>query len=295
MNPKLTRQEQTHAIYQSYLYFYTAISYEALGRAAHTYSSKKVTFLQTALDAFSTCGSGLSSLSLPSGLASDDSDSTAAEDESGEVSPAELSFCDSDTPGCSPIDGPESESGPVGEITQIIDDSMAWDIEDDPFVSHEEGRGRFQLAESPSFKELLLPREGSRTLLLPSPLKIQKSIGESDMVVLDLSLDSQFLRTHINSSISAIRSLIDEITQLQRAHRASKTFSRSASYWSFETSPTPRPGGVLETKPQRIARLRNEGWTTVGLRNHRRGWKGAASYQAYCNKVLDELYLDKAS
>lgn len=267
-------------------------------------------FLQTALDAFSTCGAGLSSLTLPSALASDDSDSATGDDE--EVfSPAELSFYDSNTPGCSPIDGPESVGGPVGgsnggsqagDITRIIDDSMAWDIEDDPHVSHD-GQARFQLTESPSFK---LPREGSRTLLLPSPLKVRKSAGESDMAVLDLSLDCQVLRTHISSSISTIRSLIDEVTQLQRAHRTSKTFSRSASYWSFsdpdkaDTPPvsgtgTSRPGLTLESKQQRIARLRAEGWTTVGLRNPRRGWKGAASYQAYCDKVLDDLYLENGS
>lgn len=260
-----------------------------------------MSFLQTALDAFSTCGTGLSSLTLPSALASDDSDSTAGDDP-GELSPAELSFCDTDTPGCSPIEGPASVDGRMGDITRIVDDSMAWDAEHDPFIS-QEGRGHFQLAESPSFK---LPREDSRKLLLPSPLKIRKSTGESDMAVLDLSLDSQFLRTHITSSISTIRTLIDEVTELQRARRASKTFSRSASYWSFSpaqdeanstsgSSPNPRPGPALESKQQRIARLRMEGWTTVGLRNHRRGWKGAASYQAYCNKVLDELYLGKAS
>lgn len=247
-------------------------------------------------------------MTLPSGLASDDSDSTAGDD-SGLLSPAELSFCDSNTPGCSPLDGPESVGGPVGgqvgDITQIIDDSMRWDIEDDPHGSQDGRAGRFQLAESPSFK---LPREGSRTLLLPSPLTVDKTAGESDTAVLDLSLDCQFLRTHISSSISAIRSLIDEVAQLQRAHRTSKTFSRSASYWSFspaqdqdttdppsDTNGSSRPGLTLESKQQRIARLRSEGWTTVGLRNHRRGWKGAASYQAYCDKILDELYLENAS
>ena len=47
-----------------------------------------------------------------------------------------------------------------------------------------------------------------------------------------------------------------------------------------------------ESKEERIARLRAEGWKTVGVKSRARGWKGAEYYQAYCNTVLDGLYLD---
>jgi hypothetical protein len=110
------------------------------------------------------------------------------------------------------------------------------------------------------------------------------------------------LRVQINSSIADIHALMDEIRGLQSARQASKSFRRSASFWSF--SPVKEGAGgqeklgssgrviVKETKEQRIARLRAEGWKTVGLRSPVRGWKGAAYYQAYCNSVLDELYLE---
>lgn len=119
----------------------------------------------------------------------------------------------------------------------------------------------------------------------------------------------QYMRSQITSSISAIYSIIEDVTEIQRSRKASK-FQRSASFWSF--SPV-KPGGscdaqgqrqerrvlrsgfgfaVVETKEQRITRLRSEGWKTVGIRSERRGWKGVEYYQAYCGSVLDELYLD---
>lgn len=48
----------------------------------------------------------------------------------------------------------------------------------------------------------------------------------------------------------------------------------------------------IENKEQRIARLRADGWKTVGLKSGRRGWKGVEYYRAYCESVLNELYLD---
>jgi hypothetical protein len=50
---------------------------------------------------------------------------------------------------------------------------------------------------------------------------------------------------------------------------------------------------VKETKAQRIARLRSEGWKTVGLRSPRSTWKGSRYYQEFCAMVMNEMYLDR--
>ncbi|KAL2840680.1 hypothetical protein BJY01DRAFT_249900 [Aspergillus pseudoustus] len=47
-----------------------------------------------------------------------------------------------------------------------------------------------------------------------------------------------------------------------------------------------------ESLQERIARLRDDGWETVGLKNSTRGWKGVDYYRGFCGAVLDELYLD---
>ena len=120
-----------------------------------------------------------------------------------------------------------------------------------------------------------------------------------------------FLRSQLTTNIASTQTLIDEITQLQRIRKASKTLRRAASFWSF--SPVSKPGADMvpdgpesgsglgtsmmvqqqqESKEERIARLRAEGWKTVGIKSRARGWKGAEYYKPYCNMVLDELYLD---
>lgn len=117
----------------------------------------------------------------------------------------------------------------------------------------------------------------------------------------------EFLRSQIASSISSVQSQVENITDLQRARRA-RNMRRSASFWSFSPVKPDEESDHMhdqeqmvdqfgnlcwkESKEQRIARLRAEGWMTVGLRSPRCEWKGAEYYQAYCNAVLDELYLD---
>lgn len=139
-----------------------------------------------------------------------------------------------------------------------------------------------------------------------------------------------FLRTQLTTNITTIHTLITSVTALQRARKASRTrnLRRVASFWSFSPvqpdedtsdngclgrnpsagasvnasgSQSPEWGGTeeeqqqqQESKTERIVRLRAEGWKTVGVRNGRRGWKGAAWYEAYCNGVLDELYLGES-
>ncbi|KAI9375477.1 hypothetical protein BJX61DRAFT_549357 [Aspergillus egyptiacus] len=113
------------------------------------------------------------------------------------------------------------------------------------------------------------------------------------------------LHTQLTSSISSVKTIIREATALQEARAASRrSMQRSVSFWSF--SPVEHPEGSTrsqetttqtkscsrrETKDERIARLRADGWRSVGLRNAERGWKGVEYYKELCGRALDELYL----
>lgn len=203
---------------------------------------------------------------------------------------------------------PESAGGLVHSLTRIIDDSMAWG-EEDPFISH----GGVVEMDGSSVK---LPREDSnKTLLMPSPLRLHKSdeFGGSISTIerrppspannQEHSKHNNsigFLRTQLTTSIATIHALIEEVTQLQRARKATRTLRRAASFWSF--SPIQSISGQedesadgdgaqkMESKEERIARLRANGWRTVGMRNGGRGWRGSEYYRGYCNTVLDEMY-----
>lgn len=116
-----------------------------------------------------------------------------------------------------------------------------------------------------------------------------------------------FLREQIKSSIAEIQPHVDHVEEIQRARR-SRNMQRAVSFWSFSPVKNEERSGetqaqdpvmdqfgnilIKETKQQRIARLRAEGWTTVGLRSPRSTWKGARYYQEFCNMVLNELHLD---
>jgi hypothetical protein len=119
--------------------------------------------------------------------------------------------------------------------------------------------------------------------------------------------------SQVNRNTSTISSLITTTKQLQRAHRATKN-QRLASFWSFTptdtnekdmdmnsrykgssllSDPFLNSGTTDENKQQRIARLRSEGWRTVGLRSKTRGWKGKEYYERFCNQALADLYEDE--
>ncbi|OOQ90126.1 hypothetical protein PEBR_05208 [Penicillium brasilianum] len=118
----------------------------------------------------------------------------------------------------------------------------------------------------------------------------------------------EFLRSQVKANISDIQKHVEKVSEIQRSRRARKV-RRMASFWSFspvtssdEAKDEPEPGlatdefgnvWTKETKEQRIARLRRDDWTTVGLRSPRSTWKGALYYQDFCNMVLNELCVDK--
>lgn len=122
------------------------------------------------------------------------------------------------------------------------------------------------------------------------------------------------LSEQIDENIHVVSNLIEKTTDLQRIHNATK-ITRFASFWSFTptyttssnstngktcatdmkgsgringNSETSNPGE--ETKQQRIARLKAEGWKTVGIKSPSRGWKGTRYYERLCSEALAELY-----
>ncbi|PYH36019.1 uncharacterized protein BO87DRAFT_433005 [Aspergillus neoniger CBS 115656] len=115
-----------------------------------------------------------------------------------------------------------------------------------------------------------------------------------------------FLRQQVTSSITTLHKMITDVAEMQYARRMSKGMRRSGSFWSFspvkekQISGCDADGkekssfGVKESTEQRIARLRRDGWQTVGIRGQKSGWKGEGYYREYCERVLDELYLGRS-
>ncbi|KAJ5756060.1 hypothetical protein N7533_005603 [Penicillium manginii] len=126
--------------------------------------------------------------------------------------------------------------------------------------------------------------------------------------------DIETLHSQITININSIQQHVDHVLDIQRTRR-SHQMQRSISFWSFDPiksgnddeeeeglgagkdrEPILDEFGnflVKETKAQRIARLRSEGWETVGLRSPRSTWKGSRYYQEFCAMVLNEMYLDR--
>jgi len=125
--------------------------------------------------------------------------------------------------------------------------------------------------------------------------------------IVKFNREIEFLRSQVKANISDVQKHVEKVPKIQRARRARK-MQRQASFWTFspvipeeevEVEPEPelimdRFGNVFtkETKQQRIARLRADGWSTVGLRSPRSTWKGARYYQDFCNMVLMEMSMD---
>lgn len=114
-----------------------------------------------------------------------------------------------------------------------------------------------------------------------------------------------FLRETIFQCIADLQIYVENVKQIQRQQRP-RPPRRTSSFWSFNNlfhgseeeaiDPEPEytlgPSGEItrkETKEQRIARLRAEGWNTIGIRSPRSTFKGACYYQEFCNMVLNEI------
>ncbi|KAJ5496055.1 hypothetical protein N7539_001171 [Penicillium diatomitis] len=116
------------------------------------------------------------------------------------------------------------------------------------------------------------------------------------------------VRSHIKDTVSELRVHLDRVLDIQHTRRARK-MQRAQSFWSFTPAGSAEEAGEAapressldafgnavsnETKEERIARLRAEGWRTVGLRNPESAWKGSHYYKEFCNMVLNELTLQE--
>jgi hypothetical protein len=119
----------------------------------------------------------------------------------------------------------------------------------------------------------------------------------------------KWLREHIPADVTGLRKQIKHFSDLQQARRSrSTTMARSASFWTFSpvklnpdsSEPQESPviegpnideyGNVIrvETKAQRIKRLREEDWR-IGIRSKHSLWKGTEYYDKFCETALAEL------
>ncbi|KAL4807957.1 hypothetical protein BDV18DRAFT_110156 [Aspergillus unguis] len=378
-------KEPVNPIHKTYLHFYSAISYEAMGRYAHEYSSKKVPLLREALDSFGDCLATLpafvseDTFGLGDGPGFEEFDEAYA-DAFGIKSAVETYILEkplSDFPSPYPSLSPSTAASrslatsPTESIFTSITDIIERTLDctdDDPFLSDYEVLSQVELEvdsdDRPMFED---DDEHENEVesdhnLIPSPLQVRKpstpldsvfrsakSNDNSDSlarlhsftvhalaeqpnalsspctVVPRLSLNSEstaslgsaskktynaslkFLHGQVTSTIDTLHTLIAEVTATQHARAAHRrSFQRSVSFWSFSpvegntrSSPglqqqhfPPKGGPIGESKQERIARLRSEGWKTVGLKNTKRGWKGEEYYREFCAMALDELYLD---
>ncbi|KAJ5189143.1 hypothetical protein N7491_005467 [Penicillium cf. griseofulvum] len=117
----------------------------------------------------------------------------------------------------------------------------------------------------------------------------------------------KWLREHIPADVTGLRKQIKHVSELQQARRSrNTTMTRSASFWTFSPvkskpgEPQEPPmiegpnideyGNVIriETKAQRIKRLREEDWR-IGIRSKHSLWKGTEYYDNLCATALAEL------
>lgn len=119
----------------------------------------------------------------------------------------------------------------------------------------------------------------------------------------------KWLREHIPADVTGLRKQIKHVSDLQQARRSrNTTMARSTSFWTFSPvkinpdSGEPQGSPVIEgpnideygnvirveTKTQRIKRLREEDWR-IGIRSKHNLWKGTEYYDQLCETALAEL------
>ncbi|CAG8892230.1 unnamed protein product [Penicillium egyptiacum] len=158
-------------------------------------------------------------------------------------------------------------------------------------------------AGSPEQKGTKSPSLGSRK---PSPVPVS---AERAAQINEFNDAVKWLREHIPNDVTGLRKQIKHVSDLQQARRSrNTTMARSASFWTF--SPVkPKPGSGasqehhviegpnidgygnvirVETKAQRIKRLREEDWR-IGIRSKHSHWKGTDYYDKLCEVALAEL------
>ncbi|KAL2870613.1 uncharacterized protein BJX67DRAFT_243380 [Aspergillus lucknowensis] len=214
-------KESIHPVYKVYLYFYAAISYEAIGRYAHDCSRNKIPLLHSAVDSFAAClailpdkipvdetldGGGCMGLEsvIESSAWRDTSleellPELRAEIESFSTSHSSgITFASSSSASPSLLSSAASRSTSpteslVSSITDIIDKALDCP-EDDPFLSdYDEHHGNASITEPGSEvdgnRQILRsnPFETERGLI-PSPLHLRKSSHPLPLLLSSLDL-----------------------------------------------------------------------------------------------------------
>ncbi|KAL3446892.1 hypothetical protein BJX65DRAFT_308517 [Aspergillus insuetus] len=217
-------RERIHPVHKVYLYFYTAMCYEAMGSYAHDYSRNKTPFLQSALDCFVTCLGVLQdespvleklfirNYSRPSTLESSaiTEDTPMAQDGfelQAEIEAFSASFSSGRTPSLSSSPSPLSSAASrstsptesiVSSITEIIDKTLGCP-EDDPFLSDSasdrpDNSGKV-IAQDEGVDDSKLPLSRpsfpeNEPRLMPSPLYVRKLAAQPRPLILP-SLDTE--------------------------------------------------------------------------------------------------------
>ncbi|KAJ5384014.1 hypothetical protein N7517_001925 [Penicillium concentricum] len=137
----------------------------------------------------------------------------------------------------------------------------------------------------------------------PSPAPVSAARAAQ---INELNSAIKWLREHIPADVTGLRKQIKHVSDLQQARRSrNTTMARSASFWTFspvksnpgepqepviEGPNIDEYGNVIrvETKAQRIKRLREEDWR-IGIRSKHSLWKGTEYYDQLCETALAEL------
>ncbi|EGE06328.1 hypothetical protein TEQG_05331 [Trichophyton equinum CBS 127.97] len=298
-------EEQLHKIHEAYFQYYIAASYENLGRASHNFSGNKIPLLRIAMDSFIACKSSLES-------AFTDPPRTEEPEPFPDFNNAVGRY-----PECGPYVA--SQGYTFYQIARENSRPPAlFQVRccDEPNLTGTQSRARIGGRQ----------RIDVKADLIPQPLQIRKN-RKDIMPQYNQAYKKPFATTSgrplpeppisisIDENVRELSLLISRTMELQRIHKARK-MNRLASYWSFtptypngpstidgdteayDAQPDPCTSGRAnrqstpsgEGKQQRIARLKAEGWNTVGIKSIERGWKGTLHYDRLCSEALSELY-----
>ncbi|KAK2813194.1 hypothetical protein FQN50_000872 [Emmonsiellopsis sp. PD_5] len=89
---------------------------------------------------------------------------------------------------------------------------------------------------------------------------------------------------------SSQNNLIDNLATTTTTTNYDTHNNNNDNHHNKPTPSNPYPSTSEESRPQRIARLKADGWRGVGIKSRERGWKGAEHYERVCNEALAELY-----
>ncbi|PWY89480.1 hypothetical protein BO94DRAFT_545472 [Aspergillus sclerotioniger CBS 115572] len=155
-------------IHKTYLTFYTAISYEGMGLAAHNYSKNKLPLLQAAVEWFVVCGGWVGDASVPS--------TASVEEEGGAVesdTDSEYGYEDEDK------GSDDTLERSIAQLIQGIDLLGGDPFEDDPFIDREDADPN-QNEDEEKYEWLLTQDSDAESSSHSDSFQDSPSLGDSD-------------------------------------------------------------------------------------------------------------------